>query len=79
MADTHINAFFGAVDEAEKEVLAAHAKWEAAKAALESKKKEVGYVEHEIETEVSEVEEELKPEVSKLEQKAKRLVPNFKK
>lgn len=45
MADTHINAYFGAVDEAYKEVLAAHGKYDAAKTALETKKKEVGYEE----------------------------------
>lgn len=45
MSDTHINAFFADVDEAEKNVLAAHAEWEAAKARLEVKKQEVGYEE----------------------------------
>jgi len=45
MADTHINAYFAEVDEAEKKVIAAHGEWEAAKTRLEAKKKEVGYEE----------------------------------
>lgn len=45
MADTHINAYFADVAEHEQKVLEAHAEWEAAKARLETKKKEVGYVE----------------------------------
>lgn len=45
MADTHINAYFADVDEAYAKVEAAHGEWEAAKARLETKKKEVGYVE----------------------------------
>lgn len=60
MADTHINAFFAAVEEAHKAVLAAHAEWEAAKTRLEAKKKEVGYVEtavkHTEETALAEAE-----------------------
>lgn len=42
---THINAFFGAVDEAEAEVKSAQGKLESAKAALEAKKQEVGFEE----------------------------------
>lgn len=49
MMSTHINAYFADVAEAEKKVLEAHAEWEAAKARLEDKKKEVGYVEAENE------------------------------
>lgn len=37
MSDTHINAFYGARDEALKEVQAAQAKYEAANIALETK------------------------------------------
>lgn len=51
MSNTHINAFFADVDEKEKLVLAAHAEWEAAKARLEVKKKEVGHEDPVIETE----------------------------
>lgn len=47
MSDTHINAYFGAVDEALKKVLAAQGELQAAQDALEAKKKEVGYVEPE--------------------------------
>lgn len=49
MADTHINAFFGAVDEAEAKVVAAQSELDAAEARLETKKQEVGYVEAEPE------------------------------
>lgn len=45
MAETHINAFFAAVDEAEQKVRIAVGEWDTAKARLEVKKKEVGYVE----------------------------------
>ena len=37
---THINAYYADVDEAEKQVLAAHAAWEAAKARLADKKQQ---------------------------------------
>jgi len=49
MSDTHINAYFEEVAQAEKRVLQAHAEWETAKNQLEAKKKEVGY--EELETE----------------------------
>lgn len=68
MADTHINAFFGAVAEAEKEMVVAHAKWEAAKAALEVKKKEVSYVE----TPSSKSEEDSSTEDKKVDQDQKK-------
>ena len=45
MSDTHINAYFGDVDEKLKALLAAQADYEAAKQRLEIKKKEVGYEE----------------------------------
>lgn len=45
MPDTHINAYFGAVDEAKKDVIAAKAKLAEAESALEVKKKQVGWVE----------------------------------
>jgi len=45
MSDTHINAYFGDVDEKQKLVDLANGELEAAKARLEVKKKEVGYVE----------------------------------
>lgn len=47
MSDTHINAYFGDVDEKQKLVDVANAELEASKARLEVKKKEVGYVEPE--------------------------------
>ena len=49
MADTHINAYFGAVVEAEAVVAAAQSELDAAKARLKAKKQEVGYVEAEPE------------------------------
>lgn len=45
MAETHINAFFGAVAEAEAKVAVVQGELDAAKAALEVKKREVGYEE----------------------------------
>lgn len=51
---THLNAYFGAVDEAEAEVKSVQGKLEAAKAALEAKKQEVGFEEPKQEEEVSE-------------------------
>ncbi len=47
MADTHINAFFADVDVATKELEQAQAKLAEANTRLETKKKEVGYVEEE--------------------------------
>lgn len=44
MAETHINAFFGAVDEALAKVQAAQGELRMAQERLETKKKEVGYV-----------------------------------
>lgn len=58
MADTHINAFFADVDEAQKGFEQAAAALQDARARLEVKKKEVGYVEpkttKEVETTVPE-------------------------
>lgn len=42
MADTHINAFFADVQEAEQKVIVAKGELEAVKARLEAKKVEVG-------------------------------------
>lgn len=47
MSDTHINAFFGAVDEALAKVQVAQGELQAAQDRLAVKKKEVGYVESE--------------------------------
>lgn len=58
MSDTHINAYFGDVEEKRKLVDLAEAELEAAEARLAIKKKEVGYVESpptEVETEAEEV------------------------
>jgi hypothetical protein len=66
MADTHINAYFADVDEAEKKVIAAHAEWEAAKTRLEAKKNEVGYEEPSAPvSNESKPEEEVKEETPK--------------
>lgn len=51
---THINAFHGAVDEATKEVLAAQAKLEAARTALETKKLEEASQLNQVEPKVEE-------------------------
>lgn len=45
MAETHINAFFGAVDEAKLKVVQAKGELQAAEDALAVKKKEVGWEE----------------------------------
>lgn len=45
MADTHINAYFMAVDEAKQAVIRANAELDNAQKALETKKKEVDWQE----------------------------------
>lgn len=61
MSDTHINAFYMAVDEAEAGVRLAKAKLEEAKVALETKKQEDGVVDEPTEVE-SQPEVKSKPE-----------------
>lgn len=51
---THINAYYGAVDEAEAELVVAQGKLEAAKAALKNKQVEEGLDTEEVVPEVKE-------------------------
>lgn len=48
MSDTHINAYFADVDDAQKAFERSAAELQAAQDRLEVKKKEVGYVEPEV-------------------------------
>lgn len=61
---THINAYFADVDEAYAKVEAAHGAWEAAKLRLETKKKEVGYVEPAAPAKETAAKEEQDPSVT---------------
>lgn len=63
---THLNAYFGAVDEAEAEVKSAQGKLDAAKVALEAKKQEVGFEEETPPKAEPEVSEETAPEKPKV-------------
>lgn len=68
MAETHINAYFADVDEKQKAFEYAAAELQAARDRLETKKKEVGYVE----PEVDKTEEVVTNEQTKTSQDSKR-------